>query len=59
LRVVGAYSEAQFTTLMRTGEAVGGRTLQTMSPYAKRNLSQLTDPEVAALYAYLKEGLSR
>jgi cytochrome c553 len=53
LGVVAAYSSEQFTALLRTGVAIGGRTLGVMSPYARKNLSQLNDSEIAALYEYL------
>jgi hypothetical protein len=33
--------------------ALGGRKLNTMSPWARQNLSPLTDAEIAALYSYL------
>ena len=53
LQVVAAYSPAAFTQLLRTGIALGGRTLPTMSPWARALLSHLTDSEIAALYSYL------
>jgi cytochrome c553 len=53
LGVVTAYSSEQFTTLLRTGVATGGRTLGVMGSYARKNLSHLTDSEIAALYEYL------
>ena len=53
LRMVAAYSPESFTQLMRDGIALGGRTLPTMSPWAKQHLSLLTDSEIAALYVYL------
>lgn len=53
LQVVAAYSPEAFTQLMRTGVALGGRNLETMSPWARKLLSQLTDAEIAALYSYL------
>jgi cytochrome c553 len=53
LRVVSAYSAGGFTQLLRTGRALGGRELGVMSRYARANLSQLTDAEIAALYRYL------
>jgi len=42
-----------FTQLMREGVALGGRNLTTMSPWARKLLSHLTDSEIAALYSYL------
>jgi mono/diheme cytochrome c family protein len=53
LRIVGAYSPEAFIGLMRTGVAVGERKLGVMSGWALKNLSQLTDEEIAALYSYL------
>jgi cytochrome c553 len=53
LQVVAAYSPEDFAQLMRTGVAVGGRTLGMMSAWARDNLSHFTDPEIAALYSYL------
>jgi cytochrome c553 len=53
LRIVGTYSPDAFTQLMRTGVALGGRDLRVMSEVARIHLSQLTDPEIAALYSYL------
>jgi cytochrome c553 len=53
LAVVAAYSPEAFTQLLRTGVALGGRNLRTMSPWARGLLSHLTDAEIAALYSYL------
>ncbi|TMH16098.1 MAG: cytochrome c, partial [Betaproteobacteria bacterium] len=53
LRIVAAYSPEAFTELMRTGVALGERKLDTMGPWARQTLSQLTDTEIAALYSYL------
>ena len=53
LQIVAAYSADSFTQLLRTGVALGGRNLPTMSPSARRLLSQLNDEEIAALYSYL------
>lgn len=54
LEMVAAYSPEAFTQLMRSGEALGGRSnLTTMSIYAQKHLSVLTDAEIAALYSYL------
>jgi cytochrome c553 len=53
LRIAGAYSLEQFTDLMRKGEPIGGRKLETMGPMARKALSLLKDDEIAALYAYL------
>jgi mono/diheme cytochrome c family protein len=53
LRIAGAYSPEAFATLMRTGVPLGERKLDTMGPWARQTLSQLTDAEIAALYSYL------
>ena len=53
LGIVAAYSREEFTQLLRTGTALGGRNLGTMSPWARSLLSHLTDTEIAALYSYL------
>ena len=53
LRIVAAYSPEAFTELMRTGVALGERKLDTMGPWARQTLSQLTDAEITALYSYL------
>jgi mono/diheme cytochrome c family protein len=53
LRIVAAYSPEAFAELMRTGVPLGGRKLDTMGPWARQTLSQLTDAEIAALYSYL------
>ncbi len=53
LRVTAAYSQEDFARLMRTGEAIGGRKLPTMGPWARGRLSLLTDAEITALWSYL------
>ena len=53
LRVVTAYSPEAFVRLLRTGVAVGERTVGVMTAQSKNNLSHLTDAEIAALHAYL------
>jgi mono/diheme cytochrome c family protein len=53
LQIVAAYSPDQFAELLRTGVALGGRNLKTMSPWAQQHLSHLVDSETAALYSYL------
>jgi cytochrome c553 len=53
LQLVAAYSLESFTQLMRSGVALGGRDLKTMSPTARQRLSLLTDADIAALYSYL------
>lgn len=53
LQVVAAYSPEAFAQLMREGVALGGRNLNTMSPWARKLLSHLSDSEIADLYSYL------
>lgn len=53
LRIAAAYSPQAFVELMRNGTGLGGRKLDVMGPWARNNLSHLTDGEIAALYAYL------
>ena len=54
MEIVAAYTAEAFTRLMRSGEALGGRTdLPTMGRYSREHLSMLTDAEIAALYSYL------
>jgi mono/diheme cytochrome c family protein len=53
LRMVAAYSPEEFARLLRTGVPLGGRDLVEMGAWARNNLSNLTDAEIAALYSYL------
>lgn len=54
LRQMGqAYTLTDFQTLLRTGKAMGGRELGTMSSVARGDLSHMTDSEIASLHAYL------
>ena len=53
LHMTKAYSPEAFARLMRTGIAIGDRTLGVMTTQSKNNLSHLTDAEIAALYSYL------
>jgi cytochrome c553 len=53
LHMVGAYTPEQFTALMRTGTALGGRELGVMSDWARQHLAYFTDAEIAAMYDYL------
>ncbi|HYQ99812.1 MAG TPA: cytochrome c [Casimicrobiaceae bacterium] len=53
LRVTAAYSQEAFARLMRTGEAIGGRDLPTMRPWARGHLALFSDGEIAALWSYL------
>jgi mono/diheme cytochrome c family protein len=53
LHIVAGYSPEAFTALLRNGQALGGREVGLMSRWARKNLSVLTDEEIAALYGYL------
>jgi hypothetical protein len=53
LQILKAYSLEQFSQLLRSGVALGGRNLRMMGPWARKNLSVLTDGEITALYHYL------
>lgn len=55
LRMVAAYDPEDFTRLMRTGTAAGGREIGLMSSAARRRYANLTDAEVEAVRAYLAE----
>ena len=52
--IIGAYDEAAFRHLMKTGKAVGERELRMMSPVARGRFAHFTDQEVGDLYAYLR-----
>jgi mono/diheme cytochrome c family protein len=54
LEVVGGYSLADFTTLLRAGVASGGRELSMMTATARERFVHLTDAEVLGLYLYLR-----
>ena len=54
LAVVAGYSEADFTALLRTGVASGGRELGMMSAAARQRFVHLTAAEVLGLYLYLR-----
>ena len=58
LAIVAAYSLEDFTTLLRTGEPIGGRELDLMAEAAIKGFSHFTDSEIAALYAYLRTLIS-
>lgn len=53
LSVVGAYSEADFRRLMRTGVAAGNRQLREMSETARNHFSHFTEDELQQLHGYL------
>jgi mono/diheme cytochrome c family protein len=54
LAIVAGYSAEEFRHLMRTGLAKGGRELRLMTEMGRGRFTHLTDPEVAALYAFLR-----
>lgn len=54
LRMVAAFSPDAFTALMREGTGLGGRELGLMGAMGRDRFTHYTDPEVAALYAYLR-----
>ena len=55
LAIVAAYSRAEFTHLMRTGEPIGHRTLREMMANAATCcFSHFTDEEIDGIYAYLR-----
>ncbi|MBP6514914.1 MAG: cytochrome c [Steroidobacteraceae bacterium] len=58
LLIVAAYSFEEFTTLMRTGVAKGGRDVGLMSYIGRGRTTTLTDQEVADLYAFLQSRLT-
>ncbi len=55
LRIVGAYSAEEFSTLMKTGKAKGGRDLNLMGGVSRWRYSRFTEQEVKAIYDYLVE----
>lgn len=59
LRMVAAYSPEEFSSLMRSGKAAGGREVGLMSTAARRRYSTFTDAEVRAVRAYLVELAAR
>ena len=54
LMIAGAYDFSGFRKLLRTGVPASGRHLPMMSDTARSDLSHMTDPEIAQLYAYLQ-----
>ena len=53
--IIQAYNQADFEHLMRTGEAIGGRSdLGLMSVVAKDRFAYLTQQELDDLYLYLR-----
>ena len=55
LIAVGAYSEADFTRLMREGVPSSGAELEMMGPVARGRFVHWSDEEVTDLYAYLTD----
>ena len=55
LRMVAAFSEEAFFTLMREGKGLGNRDLQVMGGVSRGRYSQFTDGEIKAIYDYLIE----
>jgi len=53
LRIAAGYTLEQFAHFFKTGEALGGRELKTMSRMARGRFSHLTVSEVAAIHGYL------
>lgn len=49
-----AYSAEDFSHLMRTGEATGGRTLPMMTGVARSRFVHLRDDELSSLHSYLR-----
>jgi cytochrome c553 len=54
LALIAAYSPEAFRHFLRTGEALGGRELETMSAVAREAFSLFTDQEIADIYAFLR-----
>lgn len=59
LVIAGAYDEAAFASLLRTGRAAGGRKLKLMGDVAPVMFPSLTDAEVKAMHDYLVERAQR
>lgn len=59
LSVAGAYDQAQFVRLMRTGRPPSGRDLGLMREIAESDTRQFTDEELASLYLYLRARAER
>ena len=55
LIVAGAYSDADFARLMRTGVGLGDRNLGLMSEAARARFAKFSDTEVQAIRTYLNE----
>lgn len=59
LDIAGAYDLDQFRNMLRTGVGPGGKGIGLMGRVAKRDFKYLTDEEIAAIHAYLKERAAR
>lgn len=57
--IAAAYEPAAFNKLMRTGQGMTRRDLGLMGVVARAGFSAFTDPEIAALQAYLKAEAAR
>ena len=55
LAVAAGYPLEDFKRFLRTGVALGGRTLPTMTPVAKSRFVHFTDSEIEALHVYFGE----
>ncbi|WP_073975726.1 c-type cytochrome [Erythrobacter donghaensis] len=53
LLVTAGYSASDFSILLRTGKAIGGRDLPVMSETARKRYPSLTENEVEQLHGYL------
>ena len=59
LRIAAAYEPDQFRRLLRTGLAAGDREVGLMSEVARGRYKHLTDAEVDAVHAYLRQVAKR
>lgn len=59
LMITMAYDVDAFTTLLRTGKALGGRELPMMSEVARSRFARLSDEEIADLHAFLEDWAAR
>lgn len=54
LMIAGAYDLPAFKKLIREGVPAGGQKIPMMGPTARSDLSHMSDPEIAAVLAYLQ-----
>jgi mono/diheme cytochrome c family protein len=59
LAIAGSYDLEQFRTMLRTGVAPGNKDIGMMGRVARDDFKYLTDEEIEAIHAYLKERASR